>query len=291
MDTIEELEQKVNQMKGEIDAMQVSIAGQSKPWYRNVSTILAAVALLFSFGTTYVSYRRTAVQDVQSLRQELRGLLQRLASLPKENVDIQRRYADDPAVMGLVSGYINQENTLLARQAAELAKKLPSDSVSAIEYYAIGLALQNAYDTAAAGEFFEYSNQTAKDFNTEISALRSTATLRFIQGQPESGRVEYQKALNVFSKYPGYDLYTKTSTNIWTELSWAGSEYTVGRKDLATQHIESARTLLSRLPPSPGQEMLGKQVSQAEDRFGDGHHTNAPVVRPEVDIVPMPGTK
>src|SRR2546426_3294976 len=99
IDMSEELEQKVDLMKREIDALQIAITGQTNPWYKNISTILSVVALLFSFGTTYVSYHRTSVQDIQSRRQELRGLLQRLAALPKENVDIQKKYANDPASM------------------------------------------------------------------------------------------------------------------------------------------------------------------------------------------------
>ena len=145
-----ELEQKVDLMKREIDALQIAVTGHTTPWYKDVSTILSVVALMFSFGTTFVSYHRTTVQDIQSTRQELRGLLQRLAALPKENVDIYKKYADDSASMNVVGRLKNQEGTLLARQAAELAKKLPRDLVSSTEYYAIAIALQNSYDLAGA---------------------------------------------------------------------------------------------------------------------------------------------
>ena len=94
----EDLEQRVETLRREVDALQLAIIGQSKPWYRDVSTLLSIIALLFSFGTTYVSDRRVAAQDIQSTRQELRGLLQRLAALPKENVDMTKKYQGDPAV-------------------------------------------------------------------------------------------------------------------------------------------------------------------------------------------------
>jgi len=287
----EELEQKVDLMKREIDALQIAITGNTKPWYQNISTLLSVVALLFSFGTTYVSYHRTTVQDIQSSRQELRGLIQRLATLPKENVDIQRKYADDPASINLVAGFINQENSLLARQAAELAKKLPGDLVSGTEYYAIAIALQNSYDLSAADEFLKYSVQAAKDFNTEIAAQRSTASLQFIQGRPEAGRVEYQKALNIFSKYPGYDPFTKTSTNVWTELAWASSEASVGPLSLAYQHVENAKALVNGLPHSPGANMLYAQVSQAEVQFASGQPITSPVAGSQLGVAPLSGAK
>lgn len=95
------------------------------------------VSLLFSFGTTYVSYRHTEVQDIGNARQELRTILQRLSVLPKENVEAMKQYAADPGSAQLVSSFINQENSLLARNAAEIARKLPPEYVSSAEYYAI----------------------------------------------------------------------------------------------------------------------------------------------------------
>ena len=189
-------------MKREIDALQIAITGQSKPWYRNVATLLSIIALAFSFGTTYVSYQRTIVQDIQNTRQELRGLLQRLAALPKENVEASKKYSDDPAAKGLIGGFINQENALLGRNAAELAKKLPAKWVSATESYSIAVALQSSYDLTAANEFLINAIKANPDFNTEISSLRMMAGMKFLQGQPDAGRVEYQKALDIFAKYP-----------------------------------------------------------------------------------------
>jgi len=61
----EDLEQRVDLMKREIDALQIAVTGQSKPWYKNVSTLLSVTALLFSFGTTFVSYHRANIQDIQ----------------------------------------------------------------------------------------------------------------------------------------------------------------------------------------------------------------------------------
>jgi hypothetical protein len=287
----EKLEEKVDLMKREIDALQIAISGKTKPWYQNISTWLSAIALLFSFGTTYVSYRRTVDQDIQSSRQELRGLLQRLAALPKENVDIRKKYADDPGSINLVGGFINQENALLARQAAELAKRLPGNLVSGTEYYAIAVSLQNSYDLSGADEFLKYSAQAAKDFNTEIAALRTTANLQFVQGRPEAGRVEYQRALNIFSKYPGYDHFTKTSTNIWTELAWAFSETGVGSLALAHQHVDNAKALANGLPHSPGAEMLKAQVSQAAVQFASGQPIVPPVAGSQLGVAPLPGTK
>jgi len=52
-----DLERKVELMKQEIDTLQVKVAADIKPWYESIPTLLSAAALLFFFGTTFVSYR------------------------------------------------------------------------------------------------------------------------------------------------------------------------------------------------------------------------------------------
>lgn len=263
----ETVDDRLDVMKREIDALQVAVTGQRTPWYKSVSTIISFAALAFSFGTTYVSYRRTEVQDIQSMRQELRGILQRLAALPKENLDISKRYKEDPAAINLAGGFITQENSLLSRQAAEIARRLPKDKVSATEYYAIALALQNSYNIHSERDFLLLCIENAKDFSDEIAALRTIANLEFIEGHAEAGRVKYQEALNIFAKYPGYDSYTKASTDIWTELNWAASEAGLGARSLVSQHIQNAENLLTTLAPGPGTEMLRSQISQAKQLY------------------------
>jgi tetratricopeptide (TPR) repeat protein len=198
-------------------------------------------------------------------------MLQRLALLPKDNFELTRKYADDPGAVGLLSGYINQENSLLSRQAAEVARKLPGDQVSATEYYAIGLALQNSYDINGAMEFMQKAIKTSNYFNDEIAALRTNASLLFLSGQPEAGRVEYQKVLNIFSRYKGYNEFTQISTHIWTELGWAIAEANNNKfMDQAKQHVASAENYLSTLPPGPGTEQLRNQIAQAKSMLSHG---------------------
>ncbi len=50
----EDLVQRVDTMKREIDALQIAILSQKKPWYKEIPIIVSVAALLFSFGTTYV---------------------------------------------------------------------------------------------------------------------------------------------------------------------------------------------------------------------------------------------
>lgn len=264
-DPLERLNLEVRLLSGKVEVLQKTALEQTRPWYKQAPTLISILALLFSFGTTFVSERRTTAQEIHNSRIELRALLQRMAALPKENFEITQKYAQDPAAESLLAGYLNQENALLSRQAAEIAKKLPQDRVSATEYYAVALALQQSYNLASSEEFLQRALDSAKDFNDEIGVLRTKANLLFIMGKPEAGRVEYQKALDIFSKYPGYDNFTRGSTHIWTELGWSFAERNLGSMDLSTQHIANAERILATLPASPGTGQLRSQIEQAKN--------------------------
>ena len=264
-DPLEHFKLEFQLLSGRVELLQKAALEQTKPWYKQASTLISISALLFSFGTTFVSERRTTAQDIHNNRIELRALLQRMAALPKENFETGQKYAQDPAAQSLLAGYVNQENALLSRQAAEIAKKLPKDRVSATEYYAVAVALQQSYNLDSSNEFLQLALESAKDFNDEIGALRTKANLLFIMGKPEAGRVEYQKALDIFSKYPGYDNFTKGGTHIWTELAWSFAEQSQGFMDLSTQHIANAERILATLPPSQATAQLKSQIEQAKN--------------------------
>lgn len=287
----EDIERRLEEMKGDIEALQGAKKDVPKPWYKTIPTVISMTALLFSFGTTYVSNRRIAAQDIQSRRQELRSLLQRLSVLPKEMAEVGKKYQDDAGSAAFVSGYINQENALLARNAAEIAKKLPQDAVSATDFYAIAVALQNSYDLMGAQEFLGYSIATSPDFNTEIAALRVRANLKYLLGDADAGRLEFQRALEIFSKHPQYDPYTRTSTNVQTEVSWAISEANINSFAVALQHLGNAEKLVAALPNSPGAQNLLAQVNQAKFRISGGSKPVVPGSGLSPGVPNAPGTR
>lgn len=254
------LEDKFELLKKEVDSLQVVVMSRQAPWYKNVSILISAIALIFSFGTTYVSFQRTKIQDIQNLRVELRGLVQRLTTLPKDNYEIMQKYKEDPSSMNLYSGFITQETALLARQAAEITLKLPPDYVSGTEYYTIAMALQNCYKNEEAAEFFKKAIDSSDGFSDKIAALRGLAGLQFLSGETSSGRESFQKALDIFSEFKGYSLDTQVSTNVATELMWSQWEASTGHRDQAIKHHEQAEYRLKKLTSGTLAKSLSKQI-------------------------------
>jgi tetratricopeptide (TPR) repeat protein len=279
----------ISLLKKEVDTLQIAMQEQRKPWFKNISTLISIIALFFSFGTTFVSYQRIQNQDIQNARAELRNLLQRIVSFPRENIEITKKYEKiDPNAMAIIGSSINQENTLLARQATEIANKIPSKYISATEYYSIGLALQNAYNLEGAKEFITKAINVSTDMNDRVGALRARANVLFLSGQPDAGRVDYQKALNIFNDFNSitYNDYIKKSTHIWTELAWAYSEANIRSINVALQHVQNAENLLSGLNATPesGIQQLKNQINQARTTIEKISLTNSSNVPQEFGL-------
>lgn len=260
-----ELDEKFDLLKNEVDALQIALLSQQTPWYKNISIWISISALLFSFGTTLVSYERTKVQDIQALKSELRIVLQRLAQLPTQQFELSKKYKGDENAIGFLASQINQESTLLAKQSASIASKIPPELITSAEYSSVALALQNSYQIGDALRYLELALKTSESVNDEVAALRGIANLYFISGQPELGRVKYQETLNVFSKYKGHNQFVQKSTHIWTYRFWANSEAGMNRLDLANQKLDEAKKLVSTIPLSPGRNTLEKQIQQTRD--------------------------
>src|SRR5215475_5713683 len=140
--SVEDLQGEITNLRNRLDSLaENGQSGSKKPWYKEVATIISLAAFVFSFGTTVFSYKRAHDQDIHNFRAELRGLLQRLVVLPKENVEIYQKYGTDPSRVIELSGYVNQENVLISKQASEIIERLPKNEVSATDYYSVAVAL------------------------------------------------------------------------------------------------------------------------------------------------------
>ena len=260
---VDELRDEIKRLRNRVDSIEEVDRSKETPWYKNISTMIAAAAFLFSFGTTIVSYKRTSSQDVHSLRAELRGILQRLAAIPKENIEAYYKYKDNPSSFNILSGYLNQENLILSKQASDAIKRLPKDQVSSTDYMAIALASQNSRNYDAALMNFKNALDAATVLDDEVVALRSLGAQQMVTGRTGEARANFQKALDIFAKYPGYDDPIKINTNLHAELVWAGSEASAKNLDLAAQHLTNAEQIVAGLPNVQAKDFLRREVDQA----------------------------
>jgi tetratricopeptide (TPR) repeat protein len=282
--SINDLQDEITHLRNKVDRIDES----KKSWTKDISTFISVAAFLFSFGTTIVSYKRANEQDIHNLKSELRTILQRLAALPKENMEIFTKYAADKNTVAILSGYVGQENLLLSKQANEVLKRLPSDQVSATDYSAVALALAQSrnYDEAIAD--FKHALAVATILDDEVNALRLLGGLEMTAGKADDARKHFQSALDIFSKYPGYDNFTKLSTNFLTELTWAQGEAVNRNMEAASQHMNGADQLVGGMPPGPQGDVFREQANQVRKvLFGPAQNSaQNPLLGPNSAVPP-----
>jgi hypothetical protein len=256
---IDALRRGALQNDSEIDALQIAAARAERPWYAEPSLVLSVLALLFSFGTTAVSAYRTAQQDVHDARAELRTFLRRLSELPVENVRAMREHSAVDAAG--VSGLLNQENSLLAYQAAEVMQRIPNQ-VSSTEYLLVASAFLQSGNVERATELAALAGAAAKDVNQRVSALRTQAGLRFLAKDLAGGRAIFASALTENLGQPVDPREYALWNDAQTEIVWASAEVTARQCAEAAQHLERARAFAAPLPDNSAIAALRRQIAE-----------------------------
>jgi tetratricopeptide (TPR) repeat protein len=254
-------------LKNEVDALQVLVMKQQQPWYRDAASIVAVLALMFSFGTTIVSYQRASQEDVHAAEIELRALLTRLSAIPAEMTQNAKTYADDPGAVASLASVLTQEQILLAKQAAQVLLGIPAERVTAAQYLAVAnVLITNGIDTEGL-PLLDAAIQVARDVNDYTSAARVKAYRVFQLGRYDEGRDLYQRALNVWNlRGPGFqsqDPRFRDYTDLQTHIGWAQAELSVGNCDEAQAQIDEARKLSPRFAATDTQVRRMEAVEAA----------------------------
>lgn len=247
-------------LKREVDSIQLQLAKESGSWVSKPSNIMALVALLFSFGTTLVTAYNSHTQDIRENRKEARQLIQRLSKLPIENFELTQKYKEKGAGQAL-SSMLNQENIVVAIQAAELIERFPS-SFSSSELQAVGAALASSNISHKVPWLFEQAILKAETSNDHLVAARSFAAFLFTKGEIDKGNTFFQMALDVWSKFPEKNIYFQSSSDFQTYYFWAGAHLGSNNIEKAVQLSEKASSIVTQLPPGVFTDGLNNQLAE-----------------------------
>jgi len=249
---VADLRLRLEQNDAEIDALQVAAArGEeraARPWYREGALLTAVIALLFSFGTTVVSYVRLDQEAQHDARNELTGYLQRLSELPRLEQEVLLEHGQSAGSQLLA--FVGAERELIANQARSVMQLIP-DQVLTVEYVTVGFALQNIGAFSQAQEVYRQSLEVARNPLDRVVALRSLAGIRFLLGDVDGGRELYAEARDVYSKEIDAPELVVAYVNAETELQWALTELGAGQCAEAESHIAAAEALLVGQPIAP----------------------------------------
>ena len=243
---LDDLRRRVQQNDDEIDALQIAAArGEvraSLPWYREPGLIISIVALLFSFGTTVVTYTRLDQEREHAVRTELTGYMQRLGELPRMAAEVRLQYG--AAGSSDLLGFVNAETELIANQARAAMLIIPNQ-VSTLEYATVGYAFQTTGAFAQGQELYQHALNVARSPLDRVTALRSLAGIEYLLRDFAAGRDYYGQAREVYSDEVGAPELVVASVNAQTELQWAAAELSAGECAEATVHADAADALVA----------------------------------------------
>jgi hypothetical protein len=234
--SLRDLASHVDTMKGEIDALQIQMAEGKGPWYRQSANLVAILALIFSFGTTYVSYQHTQQQDIEESRSQLRVLSERLSTLPREAIQNGKRYSKDQSTVQNLNASVYAELKVAASQAADIIERIP-DHVSAAECTLVATQLATFGIYERSNRILEIASKRAKDAEALVTAQRQYAVNLFNSSEIPEGRKKYEEALDAFQRFPTKNQYFIQYTRGYTETLWTESELNVGQCTEAAKHL------------------------------------------------------
>ena len=251
-----ELGERVTDLRNDVDQLMLAAAKPGPQWYRQVPVLISIIALLLSTATSYYSFILTDRQSDLGSRAELGQLVQRLIALPKENTDLAAKYAKDPGRAANVSALINEENLVLAQQAADVIGRIPH-LASAAEYLTVAHALERSENFSRSLELIDRGLQIDADPTTREGLLRLKGRAHFNSGDVALGREALTAALGV---WPDEPVWQQARGNAFTELLWSSLEERAGQCREAHIHLSRAGAQAQRLDP---RSEIGSQVDRS----------------------------
>ena len=257
---------RLKELDATVTDLRVSIGKAEGPWYTKPATWISILALVVTIANSIFTSTQQHNEDVRSNRRDVRAIIQRLIKLPIENFELMERNKNNPSGQALNS-MINQENVLLANQAAELIERFPS-SFDSPEYFAIANALQNSNIIAKVPGMYRHAIESAANANDYVAASRGYGGYLYNQGSHTEARSQYQNAIDVWKIFPERNPTTVNYFDLMTYMIWAYSAFNAGQGVEAKEYLKKAEETLARLPQGQFQEQLRAQVEAAKSVIG-----------------------
>ena len=234
-------------------ALSLSSGGASdRPWHKNPSTMISALALSVSLAlglfTIYDQQKERSIQSIADKKHQLRQILDKFLDAQYEAIDLERMaHSDEKISRGIL---VNASRQILLEEAQAAINDL-DDNASVSSLIFLGYEFQYNGDFDSAKDYFQRAlekianyrgKSTNKDFNIEISALRSIAALYMI---PNTGmknlrksRIFWKRAVNLLNnKKYDYGIYSLANTY----LAWSQAEFFTGNEEEAKELLHLSR--------------------------------------------------
>jgi tetratricopeptide (TPR) repeat protein len=230
-------------------------------WYDDGATVVAAVALGVSLVSSLISMWHTRSQDMQSAHLDLRAVLQRLLTVPRDGQEMKAKYKDDPLAYQIAYSTLQQELNVLASQGAKAVRLLGPERVSSPEYLTIGRAQMDAGDYETYKKFIGQACDRAITPRDRVFASCEKANFLFQEGHAPEGRKEFEGALACLQYYPpftpGSEVKQSITDRYQFELQWARCEWSLaGNVQGTVDGIGRIYAVIHALPASTQRDAM-----------------------------------
>jgi hypothetical protein len=235
-------------------------------WYMDGATVVAFIALVFSVASWWLGNRHTKVQEQVSAHVDLRSVLQRLLTVPRDGQDMKVTYKDDALAYQVAYSTLQQELTVLASQGAKAVEMLKPGIVSSPEYLVIGRAQLDAADYAGYKRYIGLACESAKAPRDKVLAQAEMAAALFQEGKVEDGRKGFRAALENIKDYPpftpGSAVKLSVTDDFQVKLQWAEFERSVGQNGQgALEIVTGLRDMVQALAKSAQHDAMAGVVA------------------------------
>ncbi len=237
-------------VRREIDILKTVVKKPARPWYRDGSLLLAAVAFLFSLFTFYR-------QDQNDTQVELRNVLKDIYTLPQVDAETRSKFKGNDE--SRISSALNHQNHVLTLQAYALAEHL-GRSLSNPERTAVAEAIA-PIEPALALKMLTEAPISSDDVDDFIGAQRMLGALQIrLKQQTDLGDANFRAAEDILKSVEHVDLGYQGMSNTLTESAWSQAYLTIGNCQTAVLHLKAAQDWFNRIAGAPAAEMARPQL-------------------------------
>jgi tetratricopeptide (TPR) repeat protein len=242
---LKDIESELKLLRDQVDLLQIAASEKKKPWYRQTSSIISIVALLFSIITGIYTQIARHEQEIRSQKDELRKTLATLLDL-REDLNGRINSIPDAQMRESASISLNNKRMVYLEAAEFLITKMPGQVSSSECNVLANEHLMDSNFAQAERYFLKAIDASGTDIN-KVTALRALAWFYFYDGPRrdfEKGREYFEKAIEVLTNpTDAYSIFTLG----YTYEQWGLIEISNGFEE-GHQKIERARKYYSDLP-------------------------------------------
>lgn len=276
---LSDLADESNRRRHEIDVLQEALSEETGPLRKRPTFLAEALSAVAALAAVVVAVLALEIQqgaleyqrevdarqqarELQADRADLRGILQVLTEIVREEAVIRQQEAADqgeeavvpgePAVVAgeqavndqtrtAVLGELNSKRRVLVGQAVALVRRLgkTEQQVSSAEYTTLGQSLLQLGEHAEARTYFVRAAKATR-YVDKLHAVRSTAYIDLTTGHEDKGRQGFEEALRLRHEHADLVLPANLrASDIETRHMWAATELQLG-------HCQHARTVLDQ---------------------------------------------